>query len=166
MSTNVSTTSQSTIRTSEVNAAEQRRRIDQAIARRANEIFEGRGATGWHELEDWRQAESEVQSNFCFGLTTSIDAVLVAFNAASFETESIELWVAPRQITVCGKPLGANVSTSGPDTAYRGTVYRVIVLPAVIDPKRVFMRWKSSFVEIQLPIVQATRDAHTRAFAV
>src|SRR5215471_12739764 len=119
----------------EVSAAEQRRRIDQAIARRANEIFESRGAAGWHELEDWRQAESEVRSNFCFGLTTSPDTVLVAFNADSFETDSLELWVAPRQITISGKPLRPKVLVSGSTPAYQGTVFRVIVLPAVIDPK-------------------------------
>src|SRR5215467_4590677 len=94
------TAKESIIGTSDVNAAEQRRRIDQAIARRANEIFASRGATGCHELEDWRQAESEVRSNLCFELTTSIDSVFVTCEAGSFETGSIELWVAPRQITI------------------------------------------------------------------
>lgn len=166
MTTKASTTEQNTIRTCEVNTAEQRRRIDQAIARRANEIFERRGATGWHELEDWRQAESQVRSNFCFGLTTSIDTVLVAFNAGNFETDSVELWIAPRQITICGKPLRPEVLPLQPDSAYRGMVFRVIVLPAVIDPKGVSLQWKSSFVEIHLPIVQARRDTHEQARAV
>src|SRR5262245_33742841 len=166
MTTNASTTKENTIRTSEINAAAQRTRIEQAIARRANEIFESRGATGWRELEDWRQAESEVRSNFCFGLTTSIDAVLIAFNAGSFETDSIELWVAPRQITICGKPLLRTITPSGSTPAYQGMVFRVIVLPAVVDPKGVSMQQKSNFVEIHLPIVQAIRDAKAQARAV
>jgi len=148
----------------EISAAEQRRRIDQAVARRANEIFESRGATGWHELEDWRQAESEVRSNFCFGLTTSIDAVLVGFSGGSFEANSLELWVAPRQITICGKPLRPKVLASGSAPAYQGTVFRVIVLPAVIDSKGVVSHWKSSFIELHLPIVKA--PAQVRAQAV
>lgn len=162
MTTNIASKA-NTITIMEVSSAEQRRRIDQAIARRANEIFESRGATGWHELEDWRQAESEVRSNFCFGLTTSIDAVLVAFNAASFETDSLELWVAPRQITLCGKPLRTKVLASGSAPSYRGTVFRVIVLPAVIDPKGVFSHWKSSFLELHLPIVKASAQVHAQA---
>ena len=166
MTTNASTMKENTIRPSEVSAAEQRRRIDQAIARRANEIFESRGAAGWHELEDWRQAELEVRSNFCFGLTTSIDAASVGFNAGSFETDSIELWVAPRQITICDKPLRPKVPAAGTAPAYLGRVFRVIVLPAVIDPKGVVMHWNSSFVEIRLPIVQTRRDAPARARAV
>jgi HSP20 family molecular chaperone IbpA len=166
MTTNASKTSETTIRISEVNASEQRRRIDQAIARRANKIYESRGATGWHELEDWRQAESEVRSNFCFGLTTSIDAVLVAFNAGNFERDSLELWVAPRQITIRGKPLRPKVLASGTAPAYQEAVFRVIVLPAVVDSKNALVQWRSSFVEIHLPIVQAAREAQARARAV
>jgi len=147
----------------EVSAAEQRRRIDQAIARRAYEIFESRGGTGWHELEDWRQAESEVRCPLCFGLTTSIDSVLVGCDSGRFEKESIELWVAPRQITLCGKPLRPRVHASGPTPVYGGTVFRVIMLPAVIDPKGFFAHWKSGFLELHLPIVKAPALVHARA---
>src|SRR5262249_20683060 len=134
-----------TITVTEVSAAEQRRRIDQAIARRAYEIFESRGAAGWHELEDWRRADSEVPCSLCFGLTTSIDSVLVSCDTGSFEKGSIELWVAPRQITICGNPLRPKLLASEPAPVYRGTVFRVIVLPALIDPKGVFAHWNSNF---------------------
>ena len=152
------------ITVTEVSAAEQRRRIDQAIARRAYEIFESRGAAGWHELEDWRQAESEVRCRLCFGLTTSLDSVLVDCDSGSFEKGSIELWVEPRQITICGKPLRPKLLASGPAPVYQGTVFRVIVLPAVVDPKGVFANWKSSFLELRLPIVKP--HSHVHAVAV
>jgi hypothetical protein len=158
-----SPTKENTVRFSAVSVAEQRRRIDQVIARRAYEIFEGRGGGEWHELEDWRQAESEVRCRLCFGLTTSIDSVLVGCDGGSFEKGTIELWVAPRQITVCGKPLRPNVSTSGPTRVYQGMVFRVIVLPAVIDTKGVFARWKSSFLELHLPIVKALPQLRAQA---
>ena len=163
MTTNASTMKENSIRTSDVSAAEQRRRIDQAIARRANKIFESRGAAGCHELEDWRQAESEVRSNFCFGLTTSSDAVLVGFDSCAFETDSIELWVAPRQITVSGKPLRLKDAAAGVTPAYQEAVFRVIVLPAVIDPRGVVMNWNSGFIEIHLPFVQTRREVQARA---
>jgi len=107
-----------------------------------------------------------VRSNFCFGLTTSIDAVLVGFNAGSFETDSIELWIAPRQITISGKPLRPKLLAAAPASVYRGTAFRVITLPAVIDPKHVSVHWKSSFLELYLPIVLQARDADARARAV
>jgi len=42
-----------------MNGEEQARREQAAVARRAYEIFESRGSASWHELEDWREAESE-----------------------------------------------------------------------------------------------------------
>jgi hypothetical protein len=146
-----------------VSAAEQRRRVDEVIARRAYEIFERRGGEARHELEDWRQAESDVRSNLCFGLSTSIGSVLVGCDAGSFEKGSLEVWVAPRQVTLCGKPLLPRRLSSGPAPVYCGAIFRVITLPAVIDPNRAFVHWKSSFLEIHLPIVGSTANVHARA---
>src|SRR5215475_11349323 len=86
-----------------VSPEEQTRRREEAIARRAYEIFERRGGTGWHELEDWRQAESEIRSKLCFSISSSDDSVLIGFDAAGFEGDSVEVWIAPRQMTICWK---------------------------------------------------------------
>jgi Protein of unknown function (DUF2934) len=72
-----------------VSEAEQMRRIDEAIARRAYELFEKHGCAPWHELENWRQAESEISCRGCFGLTSSEDSVLAECNLASFEKGTI-----------------------------------------------------------------------------
>lgn len=96
-------TTANTIRITVVNSVGQARRVDEAIARRAYEIFERRGGPGWHELEDWRTAESEIRSKLFIGLTSSEDSLLVSCNIGRFEEDSVEIWVAPRQITICGK---------------------------------------------------------------
>ena len=153
MNTNTSSTA-NTIAITEVSAVEQRRRIDEAIARRAYEIFQTRGGAGWHELDDWRQAESEVRCELCFGLTTSVDSVLVACDTGRFEKASMELWVSPRQITICGKPRRLMPLGAGPVPTYSGKVFRVVVLPAAVAPNKGFARWRSSFLEIDLPIVR------------
>src|SRR5271169_6556039 len=85
-----------------VAAEEQKRRIDAAVAERAYEIFQKRGGMGWHELEDWHQAEAQVRSNVCVGITTQDHAVFIATDAAGFEPGTLEVWVAPRQLTICG----------------------------------------------------------------
>jgi hypothetical protein len=46
-------------------ANEQMRRVQAAVARRAYAIFESRGSGSWHELEDWRQAQSELVRPLC-----------------------------------------------------------------------------------------------------
>ena len=100
-----------------VDASEQTRRVQEAVARRAYEIFESRGSASWHELEDWRQAEAELVRPSCFG-RMSVDGTLwMGTDAAVFEKDTIEIWVAPRRLTICGKPCagkeGAATGTKG-----------------------------------------------------
>ena len=155
----------STIRVTSVNSTEQARRIDEAIAHRAYEIFEQRGGMGWHELEDWRQAESEVRSKLCFGRTSSDDSLRVACDIAGFEEGSVEIWVAPRQITICGKPIGHREKTAGPHP-YHGLVFRVVALPAEVEVTRVFTTLKHDFLDIHLPTVRSKQQGRSLAHAV
>ena len=145
-------TSENTIRITAVNSVEQARRVDEAIARRAYEIFERRGGLGWHELEDWRTAESEIRSKLFIGLTSSEDSLLVSCNIGRFEEDSVEIWVAPRQITICRKPVRdeKQLPTSH---SYRSVVFRIVALPVEVEPHRVFIKTKQKFLEIHLPIV-------------
>jgi hypothetical protein len=160
------------IRVSAVNTAEQTRRIDQTIAHRAYEIFEQRGGMGWHELDDWRQAESEIRSTLCFGLTGSDDALLVAFNIANlvafnianFEKDSVEIWVAPRQMIICGKPI-APKEKAAPSHPYHGVVFRVVALPAEVEVGRVSTSLKHNFLEVRLPRVHSRQVGRALAYA-
>lgn len=149
-----------------VNSAEQTRKVDQAIARRAYEIFERRGGTGWHELEDWRQAESEVRSKLCFGLTSSADALLVACDIARFEKDSVEIWVAPKQITICGKPVTHKEKRANSGLQLcQGKVFRTVALPVEGEPDGVFLSLKGSFLEIRMPKKHSRHEERIRAHA-
>jgi HSP20 family molecular chaperone IbpA len=154
-----------TIRVTEVNATEQMRRIDEAIAHRAYEIFERRGGMGWHELEDWRRAESEIRSKLCVGVTSSDDALSVSCDAAGFEMGTVEVWAAPRQLTVCGKPISHREPTVRPNP-YHGLVFRVVPLPLEVEPSRVVTTLKRHFLEIHLPIVCSRQERLARAHSV
>ena len=139
-----------------VSPAEQERRTEEAIARRAYEIFERRGGMGWHELEDWRQAESEVRSKLCFSLSTSHDSVSVGFDVARFEPGSVEAWIAPRQITICGRPIRRMEQAETTRPSYEGTVYRTITLPMEVEASRSLAKARRCFVEIRLPLTRVT----------
>ncbi|MBS1841547.1 MAG: DUF2934 domain-containing protein [Acidobacteria bacterium] len=149
-----------------VNSAEQARRIDQAIAQRAYEIFERRGGTAWHELEDWRQAESEVRSKLCFGLTSSAEALLVGCDIARFEKDSIEIWVAPKRVTICGKPVAHKEKRANLDLhLYQGTVFRAVPLPVEVEPDGALINLRGNFLEIRLPKKHAWHEDRVRANA-
>lgn len=153
------------IKVTAVDPAEQTRRIDEVIARRAYEIFERRGGSGWHELEDWRQAETDVRSKLCFGRTSSDDSLVVGCDVTGFKEGSVEIWLAPRQMTICGKPLRHKEQVSSSSHAYQGIVFRVIALPTEIEPGRATLHLKRKFIEIHLPTVRTKQEARVRAQA-
>jgi HSP20 family molecular chaperone IbpA len=143
---------------------EQTRRIDAAIARRAYEIFEKRGSMGWHELEDWRQAEAEVLSKLCFGLTTQDHMVVIGTDVAGFEPGTLELWVAPRQLTLCGQSHSHSLQTTTAQThPDKHLVFREIHLPSEIDPANIETSFHGRLLEIKLPqarLHQAAKKAN------
>ncbi len=149
------------IRVKPITAAEQERRVHHAVALRAYELFEARGGGSWHELDDWRRAETEVRCTMCFGLTESDNKVLIGCDLNRFEEGSIEIWIAPKRITISGKPLER--SACGCTPGYGGPVFREIQLPTEIDPKAVSIERKHRLLEIKLPFAHPEMEYLKRA---
>jgi DUF2934 family protein len=148
------------VRVTIMNADEQTRRVQEAVARRAYEIFESRGSASWHELEDWRQAEAELVHPQCSGQMTLDGALWVGTDAAIFEEGTIEIWVAPRQLTICGKP---SVDKMDAHRKHIGShlggemIFHALDLPVDVDPSHVAAKFNGPFLEILL------RKAQTKA---
>jgi hypothetical protein len=151
-----------------VNASEQTRRVQAAVARRAYEIFESRGSAPWHELEDWRQAEAELVGPRCSG-EMSLDGTLwVGTDACIFEQGTVEIWVAPRKITICGKATVDKVEAHRKHIAPpKGgeMIFNALDLPVEIDPSHVTAKFNGPFLEILLKKVQekVQLEAHAAA---
>jgi hypothetical protein len=151
-----------------VDASEQTRRVHEAVARRAYKVFERRGSASWHDLEDWRQAEAELVRP-CVSGRMSVDGTLwMGTDAIVFEEDTIEIWVAPRQLTICGKPRaereGAATTTAGGGSYPHGEmIFHVCNLPCEIDPSRVTAQFKGVFLEILLRKADAKREVKAAA---
>ena len=139
-----------------LSAEEQERRIHEAVARRAYEIFEGRGATGSHDREDWFQAESQVLPPFGCGSMLLDCAFWVGTNANAFCEGTIELWVAPSRLTICGKPQGQ---------PRKEMIYHVIELPVEVDPSWVKPKFNDSSLEILLKTSKTEQECRLQAAA-
>lgn len=151
-----------------VDAHEQARRVQEAVARRAYQIFESRGSASWHELEDWRQAEAELVSPLCCGQMTLGDNLWIGTNAAAFQEGTTEIWVAPRKITICGKPLRDRVIAHRQNIGIRPggeLVFHVLDLPIEIDPSHVTAKFNGPSLEILLRKVQARPQQQAQAAA-
>jgi HSP20 family molecular chaperone IbpA len=141
-----------------VDPEEQNRRIEAATAARAYEIFEKRRGMGWHELEDWRQAEAEVRSKVCFGLTTGTHGVVIGTDTAGFEPNTLEIWVAPRQLTICGKTRAHSAHAAEPHLDSREhLLFRQIQLPCEVQCAGARAHHSARFLEIQLAKAESMR---------
>jgi hypothetical protein len=133
-----------------VEATEQARKLHEALARRAYQLFERRGLASRHALEDWRQAEAEMVRSCCSG-QMSVDGTLwMGTDAAVFKEDSIEIWVAPRQVTVCGK------SRTGGDGQM---IFHVINLTCDVDPSSVTAKIDGRSLDIFLKKAGAEHEA-------
>ena len=151
-----------------VPASEQMRRVEEAVARRAYEIFESRGSGPWHELEDWRKAESELVHPRCSGQMNLNGALWIGTDAAIFEEGTTEIWVAPHHLTICGKPrmdksdarrkhIGSHPS--------REMIFQAFDLPVEIDPSHVTAKFNGWSLEIFLRKAQGKPSEKARAAA-
>jgi Protein of unknown function (DUF2934) len=149
-------------------ANEQTRRMQAAVARRAYAIFESRGSGSWHELDDWRQAESELVSPLCCGRMTVDDRLWIGTDAGVFEQGTIEIWVAPRKITICGKPRAEKVDAHrkqiGPCPG-REMIFRVLDLSLDVDPSQATVKFNGPSLEILVRKAQVKTRQEARAAA-
>jgi hypothetical protein len=132
--------------------------VQEAVARRAYEIFESRGSAPWHELEDWRQAEAELVGPRCSGEMNLDGTLWVGTDAAIFEQGTVEIWVAPRKITICGKASVDKVDAHRKHIAPRQgrqMIFHALNLPVEIDPSHVTAKFNGPSLEILLRKAQA-----------
>lgn len=171
-----------TLKVVAMDPGEQTKRIHDAVARRAYHIFERRGSTLGHELEDWQRAEFETVSLLDCGCLVLDDKVSLNTDLSVFAEGVIEVCVEPHRLTICGKiphrrlvlptrrhyahprkesaTLERNGSSSEEDF-----VFRVLDLPVAIEPSRVAARFTGRTLEIDLPKAQATQERSFQAGA-
>lgn len=135
-----------------VPAEEQTRRVDEAIAKRAYQIFEKRGGMPWHELEDWRQAEKELHANLCFTETTEDHTVVIGADPAGFAPGTLQIWVAPSRVTLSGQwhPHHPNRTSNDPCPPFHH-IFRSIELPCTVVPSSGHAYIRNQYLEIKLP---------------
>jgi HSP20 family molecular chaperone IbpA len=132
-----------------VSANDQTARMQGAIARRA--FSRCGGSVPGHELEDWRQAESELVSSLCHGLLTRDEDLWVGTDVAEFKQGTIEIWVSPRHLTICGESGSGQREKESGSAQDEKLVFRTLHLPVDVEPAAVTAKLNGSSLEICIP---------------
>lgn len=133
---------------------ERKRIVRKIIATRAFQLSEAHGFEPGHALEDWRRAEAETQGPLNCGCLVLDRSLELSTDAACFGEGTIEIYVEPRRLTVCGK---ARECAADPGSVRAGaktssvSIIRKVDLPFEIDPSGISATFKGRMIQMELP---------------
>ena len=130
------------------------REIYDNLARRAYELFDGRGRQDGHDLEDWFRAESELLNPVPVEISEADGQLIVRADIPGFREKDIEVRVDPHRLIISGKREQIR------DQKKKKTLYserrsdevcRVLDLPEEVDSDKVKATLQDGTLEITLP---------------
>jgi HSP20 family protein len=121
------------------------------IARRAFELFETRGGSPGHDMEDWLRAESELLHPVPVNVTESDDEYIVRAEVPGFCSKDIEISVEPHQLVIFGeREMTANEQTIRSEWC-ADRILRTLDLPSDVDTSRISTALKDGILTVDLP---------------
>lgn len=126
-------------------------RLYDQIARRAFEIFEGKGGTFGRELEDWFKAETEILHPVHIEVAEAGENLTVRAEVPGFTAQELEIALEPRRLTITGKH-ETKQERKEEKTLYKETcsnqIMRVVDLPVAVDAEKAATTLKNGILEL------------------
>lgn len=148
------------------------RELEEAIARRAHELFEGRGCEHGQDLADWLRAESELLQPLPIKVSEYRDRLAVAAELPGFSAEEIEVSAEPRRLIISG---GTSVTDKQAENTFLREIvakptgiltkhiFRLLGLPVVIDTDKVEATLTGGILNVTLPRLVVDQSSHAQA---
>lgn len=135
--------------------------LHNSIARRAFEIFEGKGRWPGRELDDWLHAESEFVHPTHLEITESDNHLNVRVEVPGFNAKELEINIEPRRLTITGKHEAKDETKKG-KTLYSefcaSEILRVVDLPAWVDTSEANATLKDGVLSIKMTKTSAPKS--------
>jgi HSP20 family protein len=131
--------------------------IYDGIARRAFEIFESRGGSPGHDLEDWFRAESELLHPVPLNLSESSGKFIVRAEVPGFGRNDIEINVEPCCLGISGKRETKEEDENAKMIRSEwcaDRIVRTLDLPSDVDTSKVSTTLKDGILTVHLPKAQ------------
>ncbi len=134
--------------------------INDLITRRAYELFENSGFAHGHDLDNWRQAESEILRNMPLDITETETGFTIRAEVPGFTEKDLEIEVEPRCLCIAGRRQEESKQQEG-KTIYSerlsNQIFRVMELPARIDPYQVKATLQDGVLEVTVAKAEVTK---------
>lgn len=129
-----------------------KKKMHDAVAWRAFRLYEARGGASGHEREDWRQAETEVIRPLDCGTIVQDHRICLTADVTCFGPGTLEIWVEPRRITLCGPCADPkfNSMAGSPAAGPANWIFRTHEFTAEADPAEVTVRFNGPAMHIYL----------------
>jgi len=126
-----------------------------SIARRAFQIFEGKGSIFGRDWDDWFQAEAELLHPVHIDVVDAGDSLKVRAEVPGFTTENLNVSVEPQCLTISGKREIKEDHQKEGKVVYSercaDEILRVIDLPAAVDTTKVTATLKDGVLHLEMP---------------
>ena len=133
--------------------------LNDAISRRAFELYEKEGRVDGQHLRHWLEAERELLHPVHMKLEDAEGEFVVLAELPGFSASDIEVSVEPRRVIITGKRELKEEDIQG-DALYAeqcsDEIFRTMDLPAEVNVLKVSATLKDGVLTVQLPKVAAT----------
>jgi len=134
--------------------------INEQITRRAYELFQQCGCTTGHDMEHWRQAESEIVRSMPLDIIETETGFMIRAEVPGFAEKDLEIEVEPRSMCITGTRQEESTQQEGKMiyTERRSNhIFRVLELPARIDPYQVKATLHDGVLEVNVAKAEMTK---------
>jgi HSP20 family protein len=136
--------------------------LNEAISRRAFELYEKEGRVDGQDLRHWLEAEREILHPVHMKLEHADGEFVVLAELPGFMANDIEVSVEPRRVIITGKR-ESKVEDKQGDAVYveqcSDEIFRTMDLPAEVNVLKVTAMLKDGVLTVQLPKAAATKPA-------
>ncbi|HVP65051.1 MAG TPA: Hsp20 family protein [candidate division Zixibacteria bacterium] len=144
------------------------RELQEAITRRAHELWESSGFPAGRDMENWLRAESELLHFVPVEITDNGDEVRVYAEVPGFNARDVDIHAEPKRLIIRGKNEQTREKTKG-EVCYTeregNQIFRAVNLPVEIDPNNASASLRDGVLEIALPKVGSAKATRVQVKA-
>jgi HSP20 family molecular chaperone IbpA len=145
------------------------RALQEAIACRAYELFEGRGCEHGQDQADWLRAESDILQPLPIKVSEYENHLAVEAEFPGFSAQDVEVSAEPRRLIISGRTNLTN-DEEVENTFSRGILaqntFHLLDLPVEVDVDQVEATLTGGILNVKLPKLVVGKPSHAQATAV